>query len=410
MLNKLFSTFTSDQPLVARENDSLCLYPFFNVMSTASGHYKPCCKFNGHLAHRGVVLQTPQHTFNDAWTSDDMQRLREELMRGEKPEGCKVCWDEESKGIKSMRFDSYDYGVTKKQLETTAYPTRIDLYPGNICNLKCRICSPHYSSKWIQEAKDTMGIVEEVHQNLTDENFAQLKQWLPRIKEIGLFGGEPLYMKETVTMLEYCAGQGFSKNITLLINTNGTIYSDKIMQLFRQFKRVVLNFSIDDMEQRFEYERKGAVWSEVVRNMQAYLSNGGSIRELAQIECKICCTVNIFNIYYLPELLQWIDAHLPGIKVYLNMLHGPYSLSAKNFPQQVKDAIAKKLSDYKPVSLDFNEKTTRTLDDVVEFLSLKPNLPFNECLKEIERGDAYRKESFAAVFPELNDLIRGKRD
>ncbi len=389
----------------ARDN-SICLYPFFNVMVTAGGNYKPCCKFFGHLSHEDKMLQSPKHTFNDAWNSSDMVKLRKELLAGKKPEGCRVCWEEESKGIKSMRYDSADYPVDAKQMEQLESPIRIDLYPSNVCNLKCRICSPHYSSKWIPEAKETLGVEEEIHLNLTEENFSQLKQWLPRMVEIGLFGGEPLYLKETIIMLEYCVENGYSRNITLLINTNGTIYSDKLMQLFKKFKKVILNFSIDDIGGRFEYQRKGAKWNEVVENLKSYLANGGSIKQSAQIECKICCTVSIFNIYYLPELLDWIDANFPGIQTYLNMLYGPYSLSVRNLPQPVKREIASKIKKYEPETLRFHEKATRTLDNITEFLNLEPNVSFNECLKEIQRGDAYRGEKFDEVFPELFALIQ----
>ncbi|GIV33320.1 MAG: hypothetical protein KatS3mg031_0855 [Chitinophagales bacterium] len=387
-------------------DNSVCLYPFFNIMVTAGGNYKPCCKFSGHLSHAGTLLQTPHHTFLDAWNSSDMQKLRQELLRGEKPQGCRVCWEEESKGIQSMRYDSADYPVTETHIQQSPAPLRIDLYPSNVCNLKCRICSPHYSSKWIPEARETLGVEEEMHLNLTEENFSQLRAWLPNIVEIGLFGGEPLYLKETHTLLEYCVEQQLSKNITLLINTNATIYSDRLMGLFHAFKKVILNFSIDDIEKRFEYQRKGAKWEEAVQNMQSYLAHGGSTKADAPIECKICCTISIFNIFYLPELLDWIDTHLPGMRVYLNLLHGPYALSVRNLPGQVKTHVISKIAGYRPRTLQFQEKATRTLDNVVEFLNLPPNVPFTECLKEIKRGDIYRKESFEEVFPEMHKLLQ----
>ncbi len=385
--------------LKADKNNSLCLYPFFNSMITASGHYKPCCKFFGHLSHNGELLQAPEHTFNDAWNSSDTLLLRQQLLNGEKPAGCKVCWEEEQQGIASMRFDSFGYGIDSEHLSSITSPLRMDLYPSNICNLRCRICSPHYSSKWIQEAKETKGIKEEIHLNLTGQNFDLLKKWLPAIIEIGLFGGEPLFMKETIAVLEYCVAEGFSQNITLLINTNGTVYSEKIMALFKLFKRVVLNFSIDDIAARFEYERKNADWQEVADNMRAYLNNGGGVVYGDQIECKICTTVSMFNIYYLPELLTWLEQNFPGIQTFLNMLHGPYQLSARNFPGHVKKAIENKLALFKSAN------TIRSLNDVIEFLHLPPNLEFEQCLAEIKRGDAYRNEKFEEVFPELQALL-----
>src|ERR1043165_3873920 len=400
MLNPILKT-----NLEEGKKRSLCLYPFFNSMITASGHYKPCCKFTGHLSHEGSLLQAPEHTFNDAWKCSDIALLRQQLLNGQKPEGCRVCWDEEKQGIPSMRFDSFNYGVDSKRLVNISSPLRLDIYPSNICNLRCRICSPHYSSKWIQEAKETLNIKEEIHLNLTSENFSLLQDWLPNVIEIGLFGGEPLFMKETVAIMEYCREQGFSRNITLLINTNGTVYSERIMTLFKSFKRVILNFSIDDIGKRFEYQRKNADWNEVVENLEAYLKNGGGITEGDQIECKICTTVSIFNVFYLPELLLWLAQNFPGIKVYLNMLHGPYQLSVRNFPEHVKKPVEQKLFNFQLSEAQNKSYTIRTVNDVVEFLRLIPNLSFDQCLNEIKRADNFREEKFEQTFPELAALL-----
>ncbi len=391
--------------LAEGKKESLCLYPFFNSMVTASGHYKPCCKFAGNLAHNGRVLQAPLDSFEDAFNSSDTIALRQQLLKGEKPEGCKVCWDEERQGISSMRFDSFNYGIEATALAKMKTPARLDIYGSNICNLRCRICSPHYSSKWIQEAKETQGITEQIHLNLTEKNFALVKEWLPGIIEIGLFGGEPLYMKETIAVLEYCVNEKLSGNITLLINTNGTIYSDKIMTLFKSFKKVILNFSIDDIDARFEYQRKNADWKEVVENMRSYLKNGGGVAQSDKIECKICATVSMFNIYYLPELLLWLNAEFAGIQTYLNMLHGPYQLSVRNLPQYVKLAIEQKLSLYENEMSKGGSATIRTLQDVISFLNLPPNLAFEHCLKEIERGDSFRNEKFENIYPEISTLF-----
>src|SRR5690606_25349305 len=122
--------------------------------------------------------------------ADEMQQLRKDLLNGKKPSKCEVCWSEEKSGIKSMRYDSFDYGLKESILKNPGVPKRLDIYPSNICNLRCRICSPEYSSKWIPEAKETLGIEEEVHLNLTPENLSLIESWLPGIVELGLFGGE----------------------------------------------------------------------------------------------------------------------------------------------------------------------------------------------------------------------------
>jgi len=375
-----------------------------NIMMNADGTYKPCCKYQGNITHEGEVLSAENSSLKEAWESDSLNELRKDLLKNKKPSGCKVCWKEEAAGIQSMRFDSYNYGVTKEILEEHPFPVRLDIYPSNICNLQCRICSPNYSTKWIQEAKETMNIVEERHMNLTPENQDWIEKWLPHIKEIGLFGGEPLYLKECIRIMELCVERNEAKHIKLLINTNATIYSEKLVQLFKAFDKVLLNFSIDDVGERFEYQRKGAKWLESIENIRSYVSVGG-FRHRDQIECKICCTVSAMNIYYLPEFLQWLNSEFPGMKVYLNMLHGPYELSCNNLPAPIKTIIKDKLAQMPNLNISFDTEQTRTIQNVIDFLDSKPNLKFSAFLKEIERGDKYRKEDFKTIFPEFWKLI-----
>lgn len=386
-------------------NNSLCYYPFMNLMTTANGKYKPCCKWSEVLTNNGEELQAPKHSMKDAWSSDELKQLRKDLLAGKKPKKCQVCWNEEASGIKSMRYDSVNYGVNSRNLSKVNKPVRLDVYPSNVCNLKCRICSPEYSSKWIQEAKDTQGIDEEVHLNLTEENMNLLDDWLPNIVELGLFGGEPLFQKETFSLMQLCVDKGYSKNITLLINTNGSIYSEKLVNMFNSFKKVLLNFSIDDVEDRFEYQRKGAKWKHSITNIEKFVHAGGYKFE-DRIESKMCCTVSSLNIYYLPEYFDWMNKTFPGMSIYLNFLHGPYSLSARNLPGEVKNKIREKLSANEVVFSGTDQTSqNRTLKNILDFLDLPQEHSFSLFFNEIKRGDEYRKESFPIVFSEFWDLI-----
>src|SRR5690606_10906146 len=101
-------------------------------------------------------------------------------------------------------------------------------------------------------------------------------------------------------------------------------------------------FSIDDIGKRFEYQRKGADWEEAVRNIASYVDHGGYTHR-DRIECKLCCTVSSLNIYYLPEFLSWMNAAFPGMNLYLNMLHGPWTLSCNNLPPEIKAVIKARL-------------------------------------------------------------------
>jgi hypothetical protein len=56
----------------------------------------------------------------------------------------------------------------------------------------------------------------------------------------------------------------------LYYNTNGTICDEEFFKLWAPFKEVTINFSIDDIGSRFEYQRKNAKWTEVQANIVKY--------------------------------------------------------------------------------------------------------------------------------------------
>lgn len=395
ILDRLNSMFGRNNP------GPLCLYPFMNVLMTADGKYKPCCRWSETLSHDGEELSVAQgHSLNDAWHSSEMKDLRTDMLQNIKNKKCSVCWNEDKSGIRSMRFDSFNYGYRESKNGKEQTPLRLDIYPSNKCNLRCRICSHNYSTGWIKEAKESLGQDGQVYENLTEDNRSQIEQWLPNITEIGLFGGEPLYTEDCIELMNMMVSNGYSTNITLLINTNGTIYSNELIALFGKFKKVILNFSIDDMGRRFEYQRKGANWSNTVSNLNKYLEHAG-VEHGSQIECKICCTVSAFNAYYLPELLTWVSDKLhPKMNVYLNVLHGPSSLSLRNLPERMKKIIEEKLLRFQNGTGNDSEQY-RSVLNIVDFMSLKPEIPTGSFMNEVNRGDQFRNEKFSIVFPDL---------
>jgi MoaA/NifB/PqqE/SkfB family radical SAM enzyme len=147
----------------------------------------------------------------------------------------------------------------------------IDLKLGNICNLKCRICGSWSSSKWAKEEIDYVpGIDRKTHlayKYLKDGAWPResevfwdnLKTLLPNIKYFEFTGGEPFLIEQHFELLRYAVEQGYSKNIEIHYNTNGTVFPEQA-ELWNNFKHVEIAFSIDNVGARFEYERYGADW------------------------------------------------------------------------------------------------------------------------------------------------------
>jgi hypothetical protein len=395
-------------------NDSrtshLCYYAFSGLTMKANGDYSPCCKYAHDITHHGQTLNAASHGLRNAWNADSMKALRAEFLAGKKPAGCRICWEEEAAGVQSIRLDSF-HRIATEQLDRQEQPLRLELYPSNLCNLKCRICGPYNSSRWIQEARQTLGSAEVVHENLTPQNIDVFREWLPNLKELSLLGGEPLLVKEYEELLDAAIQGGYSSGITLYTNTNGTLYRDELLQRLQRFKKVYFAFSIDDIGRRFDYQRKGASWRLVTDNMRRYAEHGG-FGEPDPIQYTICLTLSNLNVFYLDEFFRWLSQAFPKMRVYVNFLTDPAVFCIRTLPKELKEVVARKLEAIPSMDLDWGPETgkekLRIVDAVARYLYEGPFLPdwlvdlnVSGFLDRIRRGDEYRRERFEEVFPEL---------
>ena len=124
---------------------------------------------------------------------------------------------------------------------------RLDYWTGDLCNLACVICGPQNSSVWKQQLNIP------INRRINSVNDFWTNLDLTKIKFVHFNGGEPLLSKEHVKFLHAFPNK---EQVTLNYNTNGTILPGKeLNDLWLQFKLVQLDFSIDDIGDRFEYQR-----------------------------------------------------------------------------------------------------------------------------------------------------------
>ena len=108
-------------------------------------------------------------------------------------------------------------------------------------------------------------------------------------------------IKEHFDLLRRAVDKGHAENIDVHYNTNTTQYP-KDPTIWKHFKHVQIAFSVDNTEERFEYERFGANWKTSNRNIKKV----HKLREQGYpITTQLCCTWNIQNIMYLDEILIW---------------------------------------------------------------------------------------------------------
>ena len=398
--------------------DNFCLYPFTHFQLDPDGRARPCCKYKvGDPTWQKDVPKLPDVDIGQLWEQEEFQNLRDQFLRNERPSGCKACWDEEAAGIPSMRLTRENGGKTHPHATffhhiPRLYPKSLDLKLSNLCNLKCRICTPFLSTQWMKEIIDLqvndMGDVKTFTRN-SREKFSEnpsneeiLKQWAPTIDYLEFYGGEPLMQQEHDKILRIMNEHGKPEHTGLYYNTNGTICDEEFFKLWAPFREIIINFSIDDIGSRFEFQRKNAIWNETLENMVKYKEL--AVKYNVNMTIRLYTTVGILNVFYLNEFFEFVKKH--DMKVLLNLVHYPHHYSIVNLPVEIKDVIKEKL-----LSIDTNgylAEWSPTIDNIINFMYGA------ECDMELLKTffhktrihDEYRNESFSETFPELYEMLK----
>jgi sulfatase maturation enzyme AslB (radical SAM superfamily) len=212
---------------------------------------------------------------------------------------------------------------------------------------------------------------------------------LPSIRILEFYGGEPTLISNHRLLLQKLIDNNNAKDIKLHYNTNGTNFSNELVELWQHFKEVDLAFSIDDIGNRFEYQRSGANWEDVNRNLDQYLNLPRSIHKFS-----LFVTVNIQNVLYLPELLDWFDTKTFDT-FHINALEQPKHFNIQYLNRYTKDIIIKKIKESAHID---------RLTGIVKILS-GDNLIKTDFANHIKEIDKIRSENFADSHPEMADII-----
>jgi molybdenum cofactor biosynthesis enzyme MoaA len=162
------------------------------------------------------------------------------------------------------------------------------------CNAACSICGPHFSDLWQKQLgiDNLKNNVDQFDQLLSTINF-------DKVTLIKFFGGEPLLTDTHLNILQLIK---HPKNTELLYSTNGSIFpSDEVIDIWKKFKEVRLSFSIDAIEKQFEYVRWPLKWSRVESNLISVA------KSLPNIKVGIHCTINPMTVFYIRNLMSWLE-------------------------------------------------------------------------------------------------------
>lgn len=395
-------------------HDQFCVLPWISLEASPIGTVRPCCLADDELVDdQGKKFSLHTANFDDIKRSQSMTQLRQQFLDGKRPQTCRKCWNEERSGRTSKRMHMLNrlkHIIADQDWTLDAKPLMfLDLKLGNICNLKCRICGSWSSSQFATEELNDLPLNEDKKQTYAYEMLRagawprgntqfwnQIDQHLSDIRYIEFTGGEPFMIAEHFDMLQGIVDRGIADQVEIHYNTNGTLWPERGPDIWRHFRTVEIALSIDDLEHRFEYQRTNARWDDVVTNLARYRELGQSMSNI-QLQC--CSTVNIFNVYYIDRLAQWINQQ--GFDfMYWNMMHESWYFSIACLPELVKIKVISHL-ETASVPPQWRDEFNRICD----FMRHGASTDGFMTRMKIRDLDRKRQQNFADVAPEMAQLL-----
>ena len=120
-----------------------CALPFRGMQIWTDGTLKPCCMYNQDL-HVGKIYNINEY---NEWWSTGLSTLRNNFIQEKPPASCSLCFNKNFQNS-GVRVNVNNWMVNNQvDFTVSETPEHIDITFGNVCNLKCIMCSSFSSSK-----------------------------------------------------------------------------------------------------------------------------------------------------------------------------------------------------------------------------------------------------------------------
>jgi hypothetical protein len=434
-----------------KENNAFCPIPWKHGVLATDGAYLACA-IAASTAEGGIVrdetgapLRAGKTSLSDFRNSPVMRELRLNMLSGkETPAVCQRCMDEEKHGLPFRRAmeKSKSYFSEEEARAATAADGSIqtdktgiavfNIRPGNLCNLRCRTCGPAQSSAWYDEWYDNYhrgfrdsGIRYAIQKRagertrLENSPYGWFKESafekeilasLGSLKEIHFSGGEPLISPDHLSLVRKLADSGRAREIVLDYNSNLTVLPAQLLEIWKAFKEVRLGISIDGVGALNDYLRPPSVFAEIRANLARLDESGPNLRYW------VTSTVSSLNVGRYHELVGWLMTeplsrmnrrHDDSIFLSHHMLRKPAELCIRALPKAAKALVRARYEQFiraNPIGPAANAAHAKEqLLSVLKFMEAEDlSGEFNpQFIRETEKMDAYRGESFGALDPEF---------
>lgn len=237
----------------------VCYAPFISLRFAHTGNVQVCCY------NRMYVLgNVAKDNLRDIWFGPGLKTIREQISKSDFSNGCNRCGKALTQGnFYNVPARNYDYLA---QTNDPVYPSMLDFEIGNTCNYECVMCNGEYSST-IRINREKLPPYPVVY---SDKFVAQLKEFIPHLREARFVGGEPFLVDIHYKIWDDIININPKTKITIL--TNGSLFNHRIKDLFLS-GNFNISFSIDSLDaENYRRIRKGGNLDNVLSHFETVVA------------------------------------------------------------------------------------------------------------------------------------------
>jgi sulfatase maturation enzyme AslB (radical SAM superfamily) len=372
------------------------------------------------------------------WNHNYIKDVRRRMTAGEKLPECVECHHLERNGIMSSRqwenkvwadvIDDVVANASSNDWEIDQ-PLQFDFRLGNLCNLQCQMCNKEASHLVsVERAAMVQSGLGANHPdwdgNLANKKEALLQpgiEWesfermLPYARKIKLIGGEPTVATDMFKLLDIATASGHAEHIELSFYTNITNMQDKWLDQLAKFEKVIVNCSLEGMEDMNDYLRPPSKWASVWKNFDK-LVKFSDTKEGKRIKVRVTTVNQITNALHTATFWKFMHDYQMtsnrGIGMSTNQLVEPAYYSMAHAPEWLKEEQREQILEFlKSIGNSPHfEQYEEPLMELVNF-SLDPEHKYNanimrQYVQVTENYDKHRKHLVTKVSPEFERIKR----
>ena len=289
------------------KNKVLCPLPFVHPFFDVRGYYSACCNGSFFPDSKHVSQLTAEEWFY----SDDMVQLRQDMIDGTRNKMCDHCWKKDDLGIPSPRMQHIDYWSWKTIDYDNPKPKYFDLKPSNHCNLACLFCTASSSDKIIKITENLDEADQPIRWKGSLENIKRLnklgtfdssvveyiKDNIEDLELLKFTGGEPFLSKEVLEILTMVSE--IKPEVEIKITTNGTVITKDFYPILEKMKKTSIKFSIDAVEDVYDYLRFPSKWSQFQKRIENNMSS------LPNVSFNVNTLITNMSLEQIPKIRNW---------------------------------------------------------------------------------------------------------